>query len=95
MSNVFKQAQIEIKRFKTKYIAPGVLEEMAPKLRADYVNAMEEYRKSDAYKKVTNWHAKHHINSAVRDFFQGEKFQKRIAKIIEKEVLKEIVNGDK
>ncbi len=95
MANVLKQVQLEVGKFKARFIAPEVLQEMAPKLREDYLKAVQEYRLTPQYKKVIEWHAKHSMNESIRNFFQDEKFQRRVFKVIAKSILKEFNDGDK
>jgi len=95
MSNVLKQVQREVNKFKSKHIAPQVLVEMVPKFKADYEEAMETYRKTDQYKTLVARTARRELNRAVYDLFNHDSIRRRIAKAVEQEVLKEIIDGNK
>lgn len=90
MPNVFKQVQMEVSKFKTKFIAPEVLAAQSPKFKEEYEKAVEEYRMTSAYKDLVKKNAKRAVNQLVWEALSDEAFRGKIRKAVYEQVLKEI-----
>lgn len=84
MANVFKQAELEVRKFNSKIIAPQVLEAMTPKLMVEFQAAIEEVQNSEKFKKWAQYMAYQYLQEAVQQKFQSREFRAKLGRAASK-----------